>query len=175
VNKFTQTGNENMVTAHTRLCVSLKWMRPLAVLFLSLTVTGLTVACGGQTKPEPEPEPQPSENLFALETTPTKTDFVVIRGSTAVLEVRSKIFSPSVKKVKVVISGSTGASIDPKEITLDGNSSAKFNVMVPDNIGGLKPFFRVEGSARDERGNPITANPVSILFQWDATPPPLVK
>jgi hypothetical protein len=146
-------------------------MRPLALLFLMFVV-----ACSGAPKPDPEPDPPPSGDLFALETTPTKANFVVLKGSSAVLEVRSKIFSPSVDKVKVIISGSTGASIDPKEVILTGNSSAQLTVSVPSDTTVSKPFFRVEGLALNERDDPITANSVSILFQWDlTTPPPAVK
>jgi hypothetical protein len=146
-------------------------MRSLALLFLMFVA-----ACGSAPTPDPEPDPPPSGDLFALETTPTKADFVVSKGSSAVLEVRSKIFSPSVDKVKVVISGSTGASIDPKEVILVGNSSARFTVTVPPDTTVLKPFFRVEGLALNKRDDPITANQASILFQWDlTTPPPAVK
>ncbi len=143
-------------------------MRPLVLLLI------LVVACGGQTEPQPGPDPeQPiSENLFTLETTPKIADFVVVKGASAVLEVRSKIFSPSVKKINITISSSSGVSIEPLNALLEGNATTNFTVKVGSDVGQTKPYFYVNGSALDKRGDSITANSVSLKFQWDATPPP---
>jgi hypothetical protein len=138
-------------------------MRPMALLILSLCV-----ACGGP--PEPDPDPPPSENLFALETTPGKAEFKVARGEKKVLEVRSVVFSPLVKKVLINISGSSGASIEPKSIVVDKNATATFTVSVDSAETTTTPYFSVNGSAQDASGNSITANQPSITFKWDATP-----
>ncbi len=139
-------------------------MKKFALLF-----SAILVACQNQTPPPINPPidpPPPITDLIQLETTPVAKDFVVTRGQTKILVVKSKLLSPAAKQVALTISGSSGVEISPKEAILVGNTDISIEVRVPADATNNKPFFRVNGQAQNASGNNVRSNQPSILFQW---------
>lgn len=132
----------------------------------------ILMAC--QTTPPPVVPPPvvvPTD-MIQLETSPKPATFLVARGENKTLTVNSKLLSPAVKKIKISVSGSSGVEVNPKDITLTGNTSTDLTVTVPADATNDKPYFYVNGQALDNNNNPVVSNGVTIKFQWTVPAPP---